>query len=502
VASLEEQLAGDIASFAYDPAAFVRYAYPWGVAGTPLADDSGPRAWQSDVLGQIGDALKAGYEPGRVLMPVRVAVASGHGIGKSTLVSWLVHWALSTCEDTKAVITANTEPQLRTKTFSEINKWFRLAVNSHWWKVSAMSINSTQRGHEKTWRADGATWSEENLEAFAGLHNKGKRILLLFDEASGIADKVSEVAEGALTDEGTEIIWCQFGNPTQPAGRFFDCFNRHRDLWLRRQIDSRDVPGTNKALFAEWAKAYGEDSDFFRVRVRGQFPRVGSTQFISTEVAEAATHNEPLPLPSDALVLGVDVARFGDDQSVICPRKGRDARSIPWRTYRGLDTMQLAGVVAEMARELNADMVFVDEGGVGGGVVDRLRQLNVIVSGVNFGSKPIRVPGGEPSEGAVRYVNRAAEMWGQMREWLPRGAIPEDQELIVDLSNRQYGFNSDNAIQLERKEDMKRRGLASPDKADALALTFAEPVLPARDGRAGIYGVGGRGVVADYDVFA
>lgn len=476
-AALQRELVAEISSYSLDPLGFVLFALPWGRPGTDLADADGPRPWQRDVLLDLGARLRAGYAPDAALMPVLKAVASGHGIGKSALVSWLIAWALATCEDTKVVLTANTEPQLRTKTWPEISKWFRLLICAPWFRVQGMSIVSSAPGHEKTWRCDAVTWSEDNLEAFAGLHNKDKRIVLIFDEASGIHDRVWEVAEGAMTDADTEILWCVFGNPTQPQGRFFECFGRLRHRWHGIQVDSRTVPGTNLAQFATWVEDYGEDSDFVRVRVRGVFPRAGSSQFIGTDLVDAAAKREAAAILTDALVLGVDVARFGSDQSVIWFRKGRDARSIPPIKLRGVDTMQLAARVVDEARRWNADGVFIDETGIGAGVVDRCRQLKLEVVGVNNGSTADRATF---DADATKYANKGAEMWGNLREWLKGGAIPDDVELVPELTGRQYGFNADNAIQLERKDDMRKRGLASPDNADALALTFAYPVQPNR----------------------
>jgi hypothetical protein len=186
------------------------------------------------------------------------------------------------------VLTANTDTQLRTKTWPEVSKWFRLAINAHWWTVNATSIVSREKGHERIWRADAIPWSENNTEAFAGLHNKGKRIVVIFDEASAIADKIWEVTEGALTDEDTEIIWLAFGNPTQNTGRFRECFGKYKHRWKTFQIDSRTVEGTNKEQLDKWIEDYGEDSDFVRIRVRGEFPRAGSSQFIASDAVAAA----------------------------------------------------------------------------------------------------------------------------------------------------------------------------------------------------------------------
>lgn len=346
------------------------------------------------------------------------------------------------------------------------------------------------------WRADAVTWSEHNTEAFAGLHNKGKRIVVLYDEGSNIADKVWEVTEGALTDEGTEILWIVFGNPTRNTGRFRECFGRFRALWNTRHIDSRTVEGTNKPYLDEMVSTYGEDSDIAKVRVRGMFPSASSMQFIPGERVDAARRRIVQNERDEPIVIGVDVARFGDDHSTIYFRQGRDAKSIKPIQLSQVDTMQLAAKVAEQQRLYNAAMVCVDEGGIGAGVVDRLKQMQLPVVGVQFGSKPlnaVKLGNGE------KVANRRAEMWAIMREWLNGGSIPDDQQLADDLTGVEYSFNVRDEIQLEKKEHMKERGLASPDDGDGLALTFAVPVLPSfyedendrwdsDDGRSGVSG--------------
>jgi hypothetical protein len=314
----------------------------------------------------------------------------------------------------------------------------------------------------------------------AGLHNKGRRVILIFDEASAISDKIWEVSEGALTDEGTEIIWLAFGNPTRNSGRFRECFGRFRHRWDHGHIDSRHVEGTNKALLDQWVLDYGEDSDFVRVRVRGVFPHAGSMQFISSELVQEATRRDVYRVRDEPLILGVDVARFGDDASIIRFRQGRDARSIPPIKLRGVDTMELAARIADESARHRVDAIFVDGGGVGGGVVDRCRQIGLRVTEVQFGAKSDRAPVGQ--DRAIGYANKRAEMWSNLREWLQGGAIDGDPELIADLTGIEYGYvlrDGRDAIILERKEDMKRPGVASPDDGDALALTFAYPVIAA-----------------------
>lgn len=464
------ELVNDIGSFTHDPLGHAMYAYPWGIG--VLKDVNGPRQWQADTMEDVREHLE---NPTTRFTPLRLAVASGHGIGKSALISMLIKWGVDTCEDCRIVTTANTETQLLTKTGPEITKWHNLSITRDWFKPTATALISTAAGHEKAWRADLVTWSINNTEAFAGLHNQGRRIIVIYDEASGIHPKVWEVTLGALTDEGTEIIWIAFGNPTQNTGSFRECFGRHRHLWKTRQIDSRMVEGTNKDYLNELVNTYGEDSDIVKVRVRGMFPSASSMQFIASDKVEAS-RTRIVPVEKyDPVVIGVDVARFGDDDSTIYFRKGRDARFREPIRLHGVDTMQLAARVAEEHRLTGADVICVDEGGIGAGVVDRLRQLGAPVHGVQFGGKPL---GAVKLEGGVKVANRRAEMWAIMREWLVGGSIPDDQRLADDLTGVEYSFNARDEIQLEKKEHMKARGLASPDDGDGLALTFAVPVLP------------------------
>jgi len=474
----EDDLIALIAGFEHDPLGFVLAVFPWGEPGTELADETGPRDWQIAMLEHVGKRLREGADAiTAVSEAIQIAVSSGHGIGKSALVSWLILWALSTHEDTRGVVTANTDRQLTTKTWPEVAKWHRLMLCSHWFKFTATAIFSADEDHEKTWRVDAIPWNERAPEAFAGLHNKGHRILVVFDEASAIPDIIWETVEGALTDEGTEIIWACFGNPTRNAGRFREAFGRLGHRWQHEQIDSRTVRGTNKVQIDKWIADYGEDSDFVRVRVRGLFPRAGSMQFIPSDVVEAATKIEANPTLYDPVIIGVDVARFGDDESVILVRRGRDARTWPTLTFRGVDTMTLAGKVAEIIRQQQADAVMVDETGIGGAVVDRLRQLGHRVFGVNNGAVSDVPVDGES------VANKGAECWARMRQWLKTGgSIRDDADLRTQLESREYGYNQHSEIRLESKDDMKKRGLSSPDRADALALTFAYHVAARADG--------------------
>lgn len=470
------ELARDIGSFAYDPLKHAMYAFPWGVEGTPLEKIAGPRTWQRGVKEVIRDHLS---NPETRFQPCLIAVASGHGVGKSAEMGMLSKWALDCWVDSRVVITANTEQQLITKTSPEVAKWHKLAITRDWFKYATMKISAKEPGHEDNWRLDFVTWSANNTEAFQGLHNVGRLILVMMDEGSGIDDKVWEVTEGALTDENTVLIWIVFGNPTKNTGRFRECFGRYRNRWYTLQLDSRSVEGTNKVYLDDICSTYGEDSDIARVRVRGLFPRSSSMQFISSAVVEAARQRQTEPLPTDPLIYGLDCARYGDDQSVLAKRVGRDAKSRPWKRWSGVDAMTLAGDVARMAEEEKPDAIFVDAGSIGAAVIDRLRQLlpGMVIIEVWFGGqgRDVELPGNL----RYRVANKRTEIWVRMRNWLEGGSIPDEQQIEDDLTGVEYGFGRDETtLTLEKKEHMRARGLASPDNGDALACTFAEPVMP------------------------
>lgn len=475
-ADLQREILADLHSFQHDPLGFVMWAFPWGVEGTSLVDETGPDEWQMDQLIRIGASLRT--DPYQI---IQEAIASGHGIGKSTEVSWLVLWAIMTFPDARGVVTANTDTQLRTKTWPEIAKWYallRIPELREMFDLQATSISSTSPGHDKNWRCDAIPWSERNTEAFAGLHNAGRRTFIIFDEGSAIIDRIWEVAEGALTDDQTEMLWLAFGNPTRNTGRFRECFTKFRHLWTKQTIDSRTVKRTNKKRLQEMIDAYGIDSDIVKVRVLGQFPSASSMQFIPSSLVAAARKREPQILRSHPVIFGVDCARFGNDHSTLAIRQGRDARSRPWKRWHGADTMQVAGDIAIEAQTWKPDAIMVDVGAMGAGVVDRLRQLlpDTLIVEVNFGGK------GRDTEWAagvrIRTANKSSEMWCSMRGWLEHGAIPDEQAIEDDLTGREYGFDADQRVLLEKKDHMRARGLPSPDDADALACTFAEPVLP------------------------
>lgn len=471
----------DLALGYADPLRFVLWAFPWGQTpefslvklSEPWASrypgcKFGPDVWACELLDELGHEVKARHFDGQhAVKPLRYAISSGHGIGKSTLTAWLVCWILATRPGSKGVVTANTASQLETKTWAEITKWMKRSLVADLFDIKSTSITSKES--PETWRIDALTCREENAESFAGLHAASATPFYIFDEASAIPEVIYDVAEGGLTDG--EPMMFLFGNPTRNSGRFFECFHKRKRWWNTRKIDSRSVAITNKKQIGEWLDQYGEDSDFFRVRVRGEFPNASSNQFIPTSLAMEAAQRQPPTRRADAAILGVDIARFGDDDTVLATRIGRDA-TLPLERYHGLTTDQVIvkvkGAVARL-RRLGFKRIYVniDEGGLGVGTVDMLRADGFPVRGINFGSA---------ADEPLVYNRKREEIWGRMKEWLKEGSIPDDQGLIDALTSPEFTYLVSGQVKLERKEDMKKRGLSSPDEADALALTFAVKV--------------------------
>lgn len=486
---VEASIAEDIGGFTHDPLGFVLYAFDWG--NGDLSKHTGPRAWQADRLETLGRALREGSMTQEAA--IRLAVSSGNGVGKSTLVSFIILWAMSTMRDARAVVTANNETQLKTKTWAELSKWYHRMINKDWFELTATSLYSVEDGHDKNWRCDMIPWNKANPQAFAGLHNEGKRVLMVMDEASNIPDVIWEVAEGALTDSDTEIIWCVFGNPARNTGRFRECFRAQASLWNGLTVDASTVEGTNKVQHDEWIKTWGEDSDFVRVHVKGQFPRASTMQFIESDIVAEARRREPVYVASDPLVLAIDVARGGEDNMVFRFRRGKDARGIPPTRIPGSesrDSMAMVRIGVDLIEKHKPDAVFLDATGVGGPLADRFRELGYHVLDIQFASK-------SPDP---HYANMRAYMWGKCREWLREGgAIDDSPELESGLISVEYSHNSQmDRLLLESKESMKKRGLDSPDDADALCMTFAYSVAR-RDGSR--YS-GGGGLVSDWDPLA
>lgn len=446
----------------YDPLLFAEKAWPWGVPGTKLEHED-IRAWQAEVLDAIAQHL---LNPETRFTPLRIAVASGHGIGKSAGMGMIATWALSCWTDPRIVVTANTESQLTTKTSPEIGQWVRTSMFADLFDVSTMAVKLAERPEQH--RLDFVTWSESNTQAFAGLHAKGRIVLLLMDEASGIPDVIHEVAQGAMTDEDTVLIQIVFGNPTSATGFFREAFRKNQRFWRTWQIDSRTVKGTNKAALQQIIEQYGPHSDQAKTRVYGQFPSASAKQFIPTSYVDVAYGRLLRPEQYDfaPVIITCDPAWSGADELVIGKRQGLRFEVLEVME-RNLNDFFVATKIANYEAAHKADAVFIDAG-YGTGIYSAGQTMGREWRLVWFAEKASK-PG---------YLNKRAEMYAEAREWLRLGgAIPQDQRLYEELVAPEAKPRPDGIIQIESKEDMRKRGLSSGNRADALILSFAYPVV-------------------------
>ena len=472
-AQQNRELAVEISRFYDDPLGFVRCAYSWGERG-PLETYTGPDENQVEFLRALGNEVKARQFDGATpVMPIRMAETSGHGTGKSAMGAWIADWILSTRPNSVGTVTAGTATQLEERTWSAIQWWTKLCITAPWFEILASGIFS--RLNPDSWKLVPQTCKEENAQSFAGQHAATSTSWYLFDEASTVPDGIYRVAYGGLTDG--EPMFFAWGQPERNSGQFYEiCFGREKARWNSRNVDSRNSRFTNKALIQEWLSDYGEDSDWFRVRVRGLPPKADELQYIDKQRVEEAAMREVWTPEYEPLVLGVDVSGGGKAWNVIRGRRGLDAKSFKPIRLPG-DNQREREVIIALLAELLADprpshkigMVFIDAA-FGTPIVERLHVLgyeNVIE--VNFGG---RAPD-------VHCLNMRAFMYKALKEWLLRGAIERgDEKLIGDLTAPGYHLNNSGKLVLEPKEDVAQRLGRSTDDSDALALTFAQVVAP------------------------
>ena len=436
-----------VARYRDDPVLFVREV----LGATPLP-------YQADFL----EAIASGER--------KVSIRSGHGTGKSTSASWAMLWYLMLRFPNKVVVTAPTSGQLFDALFAELKRWVNelpqdlqnlLTVKSD--RVELAAAPSEAFISARTSRA-------ETPEALAGVHSDN--VLLVVDEASGVPEKVFEAAAGSMSGHNATTIL--LSNPTRSSGTFYETQTRMSDTWWTRRWSCVESPLVSDEFVQEMRERYGEESNAFRIRVLGEFPLADDDTIIPIHLAEAARDRD-IEVPKDARpVWGLDVARFGTDKTALAKRTGPVITEI--ERWQGLDLMQTVGrVKAEydaMPFSLRPTEILVDSIGLGAGVVDRLRELGLPVRGVNVSEAP--------SMGKT-YQNLRTELIFKLRGWLEeRGSkIPPDDQLIAELTSIRYSFGSSGKMKAESKDDMRRRGLSSPDLADAVCLTMASDAATA-----------------------
>lgn len=477
VEGLEADLIEMVRKCHHDPLRFVLLAYPWREPGTFLEHHDGPDKWQIQFLKDVGAEVKKRHFDGHTpVMPVLKAASKGHGVGGSVMCAWMVDWIMSTRPNAQGVVTANTNTQLETKTWAAIRRWTSMCLTGHWF-----TVNSARMYHPafpESWFCTPQTCREENSEAFAGQHAADSSSFYVFDEDSSIPEVIHEVSEGGCTD-GEPFIF-RFGNATRNTGSFHKCcFGSSRDRWHPVIVDSRESRFSNKELIQAWIDEHGEDSDFVRVRVRGLPPRASDAQFIDMERIWDAQKREVMSFDDEPLVCGVDFSGGGSAWNVVRFRRGMDGRTLPpvriagekTRNDRSMFLAVLAGILQERAAGKRVAMMFCDSA-FGAPYVERLKSMGFAnVLEVNFGGD---------SPDPKHQANFRAFMWLKTKEWLTLGAIdPADIRLEGDLSAPGFHLDRRDRLVLESKESMQKRAVASPDDGDALALTFAAPVVKA-----------------------
>jgi hypothetical protein len=411
-----------------------------------------PEPWQADAL----EALTHHR---------RLAIRSGHGVGKSSLLAWLVLWFGITRQAGKIPCTAPTGHQLEDVLLPEVRKWLdRMRARGWGYLTRQVAITQDAVKFPSGTFAALRTGSKDRPEALQGFH--ANDLLFLLDEASGIDDIVFQVAGGALSTPGSMVVMT--ANPTRTSGYFYDAFHSMREHWHCMHVPCWVSTQVASDYIERTKQQFGEDANVYRVRVAGEFPLEEDAVLVPLHLVESAIGRDVAPqrlMP----VWGLDVARFGSDDSALCKRQGNRLLE-PITIWRQRDLMQLAGLVKreyEAADEEDRPSeILIDAIGLGAGVLDRCRELGLPARGVNVGESPATDSG--------QFSRLRDELWWRVREWFAGRdvRIAEDARLIGELTSVQYAYTSNGKLQVESKDAMRKRGLKSPDCADALCLTF------------------------------
>jgi len=410
-----------------------------------------PEPWQAEILSAFGRGDR------------KISIRSGHGVGKTAAASWLLLFHLLTRIPQKSVCTACTSTQLFDSLFSELKIWIeRLPpVMREWVDYTSERVVLKASPHESFIVAK--TARVETPDALQGIHSE--HVFLCVDEAAAVPEAVYEAAGSSMTSPHACMLL--LGNPTKPRGYFYETFHRLSDDWTNFQVSCFDSSRVAENYPIEMEAMYGLDSNVYRTRVLGQFPLQEDDCLISAEIVSDAVLRDVEVYPDAEIVWGLDVARYGVDSSALCKRKNNHVLE-KVKVWKQIDLMELTGNVIHEWEETHQDdkpvEIFVDSIGYGAGVVDALNEAGLPARGVNVSESP--------SSG--KYANLRAELWDKTKDWFEKREcrIPEDRKLASELSVPKYGFTSRGKMKIESKDEIKRRGLKSPDLADSLVMTF------------------------------
>ena len=411
-----------------------------------------PDEWQKDFLNAVASGER------------KISIRSGHGVGKSTTASWAMLWFLLTRYPVKVVVTAPTSAQLYDALFAELKRWVKELPQPIQDLLDVKQERIELKASATEAFISARTSRAEQPEALQGVHSDN--VMLVADEASGVPEAVFEAAAGSMS--GHNALTILLGNPVRSSGFFFDTHNRLKDEWWTKRVSCIDSARVSKEYVDDMKSRYGEESNAFRIRVLGEFPKSDDDTIIPMDLLESAKHRDTRAYEDAPIIWGLDVARFGSDSSVLCKRQSNVVHTL--ERWRNLDLMQLTGAVVaqyEACDHKNRPAeILVDSIGLGAGVVDRLRELKLPARGINVSESP--------AMGAT-YLNLRAELWHKAKAWLEKRdcKIPNNEDLIGELATVRYTFTSNGKIKIESKDDIRRRGLKSPDMADAFVLTFA-----------------------------
>lgn len=407
-----------------------------------------PLPWQKDLLQSIARGER------------RISVRAGHGVGKSTVCSWALLWHMMTRFPQKAVVTAPTAGQLFDALFAELKHWANRLPDALRELLDVYTDRIAFKGAPESSFISARTSSAERPEALAGVHSE--HVLLICDEASAIPEPVFESAAGSMSGHTATTVL--ISNPTRNSGLFFRTHHQLSSEWKTMHVSCVENPLVSTDFVRQISSTYGEASNAYRVRVLGEFALRDDDSLIPAELVDAAMVRDIVADPKEPIVYGIDVARFGDDRTVICKRQGNVV--VGFKHWSGEDLMGTVGRIVHEASMDKPEEILVDTIGLGSGVADRLRELGHNVRDVNV-SESVAM-----NQSAARLRD---ELWLATKTWLDTRAVklPKDDDLRQELIGPSYSFTSNGKVKVEGKSDMKRRGMRSPDLADALCLTFA-----------------------------
>lgn len=394
-----------------------------------------------------------------------VSIRSGHGTGKSSFLSWIILWFLSCYIDLKIPCTAPSRHQLHDVLWAELNFWHRQMMNPWKEQIDLSQERAWIVGRKETDFAVARTARKEKPEALQGFH--AKNLLFIVDEASGVENEIFEVAQGALSTPGSRQAMA--ANPTRTSGYFYDSHHKMRNNFITLHWPSTESPLVSQKYIDDMARKYGTDSNIYRVRVLGDFPKAEPDQLIPLELLEAAASRD-FVLGFGPWVWGLDVAWLGDDRSVLAKRQGNVISEVTEPRMQNLDPVQLASWLSDQYEETRPDerpeVINIDTIGIGAGTYAAARQIGLPVRGVNVAESP---------SSKEKFYRLRDELWWTYKEWLESRIckIPDNDDLIGQSSCIKYDpFFAQGVTKIESKKDMRKRGLSSPDHADAVVLTF------------------------------